>query len=101
MQLSQTGILAQPKPTRLGSVSSGSTNPQDVRRAAEDFEAVFLGQFVAGMMQGLSAEGPLGGGDEPFAAMLREEYGRLIARSGGIGIADSVMRQLLHTQEAG
>lgn len=101
MRLSQTGTMAQPHLTRSRPVLDGSANPQDMRRAAEDFEAVFLGQFVAGMMQGLSAEGPLGGGDDPFAAMLREEYGRLIARSGGIGIADSVMRQLLHAQEAG
>jgi Rod binding domain-containing protein len=82
-------------------VAGGPAYSQEVRRAAEDFEAVFLGQFVAGMMHGLSAEGPLGGGDDPFAAMLREEYGRLIARSGGIGIAASVMRQLLRAQEVG
>ena len=67
-------------------------DPAAVRRAAEDFEAVFLGQLLGGMMQGLSADGPLGGGDDPFAAMLRDEYGKLIARSGGIGVADAVMR---------
>jgi Rod binding domain-containing protein len=71
-----------------------------VRRAAEDFEAVFLGQLLAGLTQGLAADGPLGGGDDPFAAMLRDEYGRLIARSGGVGVADAVMRQLLRAQEA-
>jgi Rod binding domain-containing protein len=32
--------------------------------------------------------------------MLRDEYGRLIARSGGVGVADAVMRQLLRAQEA-
>jgi flagellar protein FlgJ len=78
----------------------GLRDPAAVRRAAEDFEAVFLGQLVGGMMEGLAADGPLGGGDDPFAAMLRDEYGKLIARSGGVGVADAVMRQLLRAQEA-
>ena len=71
------------------------------RRAAEDFEAVFVGQLLDGMMQGLASDGPLGGGDDPFAGLLREEYGKLIARSGGIGVADAVLRELLRAQEAG
>lgn len=75
-------------------------DPTAVRRAAEDFEAVFLSQLLGGMMQGLSADGPLGGGDDPFTAMLRDEYGKLIARGGGVGVADAVMRQLLRAQEA-
>jgi Rod binding domain-containing protein len=70
-----------------------------MRRAAADFEAVFLGQMLAGLTAGLSVDGPLGGGDDPFAAMLRDEYGKLIGRQGGIGIADAVLRQLLGTRE--
>ena len=61
---------------------------------------MFIGELLGSMMQGLAADGPLGGGDEPFAAMLRDEYGKLVARSGGIGVADAVMRQLLRAQEA-
>jgi hypothetical protein len=53
------------------------------------------------MMEGLAKDGPLGGGDDPFAALLREEYGKLIARSGGIGVADAVLNELLRAQEAG
>lgn len=70
-----------------------------MRRAAADFEAVFLGQMLAELTADLSADGPLGGGDDPFAAMLRDEYGKLVGRQGGIGIADAVLRQLLGMQE--
>jgi Rod binding domain-containing protein len=100
MQLPRTGIPARTHQAMSRPEPGPVARPQDVRRAAQDFEAVFLGQFVAGMMQGLSAQGALGGGDDPFGALLREEYGRLIARSGGIGIAAAVMRQLLRAQEA-
>ena len=85
----------------LEAAGSGAPgNSAAIRRAAEDFEAVFLSQLLGGMMQGLAPDGPLGGGDDPFAAMLRDEYGKLIARGGGVGIADAVMRQLLRAQES-
>lgn len=79
--------------------------PPAMRRAAQDFEAVFLGELLSGLTEGLggggaAGGGPLGGGDsDPFAAMLRDEYGKLISRSGGIGIADAVLRELLRAQE--
>jgi Rod binding domain-containing protein len=31
--------------------------------------------------------------------MLQEEYGRLISRSGGIGVADALLREMLRMQE--
>ena len=32
--------------------------------------------------------------------MLQDEYAKLISRSGGIGIADAVLREMLKMQEA-
>lgn len=47
------------------------------------------------------AHGPLGGGDAEatWRALLTEELGRHIAAHGGIGLADSVLRQMMQTQE--
>jgi peptidoglycan hydrolase FlgJ len=79
--------------------------PPAMRRAAEEFEAVFVGQLLSGMAEGLASDGPAGGGalgggdDDPFASMLRDEYGKLISRSGGIGVADAVLREMLRLQE--
>ena len=72
-----------------------------MRRAAVEFEAVLVGQMLAGMTAGLGSDGPLGGADDPFGSMLRDEYGRLISRKGGIGVADAVLRQLVRAQEGG
>lgn len=77
----------------------GEPKLEAVRKAAEDFEAVFLGQMLSGMAVGVKSDGPLGGGDDPFAAMLRDEYAKLISRKGGIGIAEAVVRQLVKMQE--
>lgn len=74
--------------------------PAALRRAAEQFETMFLAQilrdFTAGTV-GSAASGEAG----PFASMLQDEYARLISRSGGVGLADAVLREMLKAQEVG
>ena len=73
-----------------------------MRQAAEDFEAVFLGQMLQPMFEGLQAEAPFGGGqaEKMWQSMLVDEYGKSLAKGGGIGLADAVYGQLLQAQEA-
>jgi flagellar protein FlgJ len=77
--------------------------PPEVRRAAEEFESVFISQFLSQMKVGFGPPGPAGaaasGADDPFASMLRDEYARIVSRNGGFGLADAVMRELLRAQE--
>jgi peptidoglycan hydrolase FlgJ len=74
--------------------------PAPLRRAAAELEAVFLGQLLGALTQGIGGDGALGGGDDPFSAMMRDEYAKLLGRGSRIGIADAVLRQLLRAQEA-
>jgi len=71
------------------------------RRTAEEFESVFLGQFAQTMFAGVKSDGPFGGGpaEDIFKSLLAGEYGKTMARSGGIGIADTVYREILKSQE--
>jgi hypothetical protein len=90
---------------------TGAASPEAVRRTAEEFEAAFLAQMLTGLFQGVGGEGGglgLGGGPgsaggggvgEAFEGMLREEYAKLISRSGGIGLADEIRREMLKLQE--
>lgn len=82
--------------------SDGAARDRSLREAATDFEAVFLGQMLAPMFEGLKTDGPFGGGnaEEIFRSMMVDEMGTAIARSGGIGIADAVYQKLLALQEA-
>ena len=98
--------LSIPRPRATAAVRSDLRDaPPAMRRAAEEFEAVFVSQLLSGLTKGLAVDGPAGGGslgggeDDPFAAMLRDEYGKMISRSGGIGIADAVLREMLRLQE--
>jgi Rod binding domain-containing protein len=71
-------------------------------KAAEEFEAVFISQFLGSMFQGIRTDGPFGGGpgEEIFRSLMLEQYGKRLAADGGFGLADSVKRQLLALQEA-
>jgi flagellar protein FlgJ len=76
-------------------------NAQQVDRAAEDFEAMFLTQMMQPMFEGVSTDGIMGGGqaEEVYRSFMLDEYGKLMARAGGIGVADHVRKELLKLQE--
>ena len=76
-------------------------SPGTIREKAEEFEAFFLSQFLSQMFKGIKTDGPMGGGhgEAVYRELQFQEYGKVIAQNGGIGLADSIVRQLLHTQE--
>ncbi len=53
------------------------------------------------MFAGIATDGPFGGGNEEkqWRSMLNEQFANAIAKSGGIGIADQLYRQILAIQE--
>lgn len=65
------------------------------RKAAESFEAAFLAEMlrytgVNAMPSGFGG----GAGEEAFSSFLTNEYARLLAERGGIGISEQVFRLL-------
>ena len=71
------------------------------RATAQDFEAVFLNSMFGQMFSGVN-EGPLSGGQaaSTWRSFLPDEYARNFAKAGGIGIADSVYKELIAAQAA-
>ena len=72
-----------------------------LRKTAQDFEAVFIGQMLKPMFEGIRTDGVFGGGqaEKMYRGLMVEEYGKSIAKSGGVGIADAVMREMIKQQE--
>jgi flagellar protein FlgJ len=74
--------------------AGGDTPRADaLRHAAQEFEAIFLPQVLGTMTQGLGGDDLLGDGQsDAFREMLNEEIAKLITRSGGIGLADEMLK---------
>ncbi len=72
------------------------------KKSGEDFESVFLTQILSSMSQGLGNDTGFDGGDAEtqWRSLYNEYTARSIAGSGGIGIAGSVMGELLKAQGA-
>ena len=71
------------------------------RATSQDFEAMFLNSMFSQMFSGVN-EGPFSGGHaaKTWNSLLTDEYAKTVAKSGGIGIADSVYKELIAQQEA-
>jgi len=82
--------------------TKGHTTEQ-LRQVAEDFEAVFIGQMLQPLFRNLGAEEPFSSGESEkmWRTMQVDEYGKAIAKSGGIGLADSVLKEMIKLQELG
>ncbi|MBL8691120.1 MAG: rod-binding protein [Rhodospirillaceae bacterium] len=104
--LSSIGMDAQTLNATRPNKSFNLNNPKDMaqlKKVGQDFEAQFLSQMIGHMFSGIKADGLFGGGnaEEMFRSLLTDEYGKSVARSGGIGIADQVVRSvMLQFQEA-
>ena len=72
-----------------------------MRETAEAFEASFLAQMLKPMFEGLSTDGPFGGGEAEatWRGFMIEAMARQTARAGGVGLADQVVAQMLKMQE--
>lgn len=75
----------------------------EVKEAAQDFEAFFLSKTMETMFNGISTDGMFGGGhaEKIYRSLLINEYGKTMAKTGTVGVADYVMRSILEMQEAG
>ena len=77
--------------------------PDQIAPAAEEFEAFFLSQMFGYMFAGIETNSLFGGGQSGtmFRSLLVDEYGKAVARAGGIGLANDVAREILKAQESG
>ena len=99
---SSSPYLAQALATRQASAPdiSGVRTEAQAAKVASDFEAFFLGQVMQGMFKGLEGGGAFGGGpgEKAFAGLLHEEYAKVFAKTGGIGLAGPLKAEILRLQ---
>ena len=81
--------------------ASKDKNLARIDAAAKDFEAMFIAQMMKPMFEGIKPDPVFGGGkgEEVFQELLMEEYGKLMAETGQIGVADAVKQEMIRMQE--
>jgi len=79
---------------------SGIKTRDQAQEVAQQFERMFISEMLRPMFEGLETDGPFGGGnaEATFRPMLIDQYSDAIAKGGGIGIADSVLKEILRMQ---
>ena len=93
---------AQAAQNQVGSLAATTSGTKAaLREKAEDFEAVFLSQMLRPMFDTVPTDGITGGGqaESVYRGLMVEEMGKSISKAGGIGIADSIYRELIKLQE--
>ncbi len=72
-----------------------------VKKAADNFEAMFLSQMFSHMFDSIEVDPMFGGGhgEQMFRSLLVNEYGKSIVKAGGIGISEHLQRDMLRLQE--
>jgi len=84
----------------------GVVSPQkmlQLRQQAEELEGVFLNTLMKQMFSSIKTdESAMGGGfaEETWRGMQAEQMAMALTRSGGIGLADALLPDLLAMQEA-
>lgn len=84
------------------SLTGSTKDTQKAKEAAQDFEAFFITKSMESMYEGVSTDGYFGGGsaEKIYRSLLLNEYGKAMAQTGTVGVADHVMRSILELQEA-
>ncbi|MEO3429436.1 rod-binding protein [Pelagibius sp. CAU 1746] len=74
---------------------------KQAKQAAEEFESLFIAEMLSPVFESLDTGGLFGGGqgEKIYRSLMVQEYGKAIAKAGGIGIADTVQREILRMQE--
>ncbi|MDP9126817.1 MAG: rod-binding protein [Pseudomonadota bacterium] len=99
--------------TKAGTTAASMTAARDatapsrlpkgnIDQASQEFEAMFMTQMLQPMFEGLGSDPTFGGGhgEEVMKTFLIQEYGKLAAKSGHLGIAASVKNEMIKAQAA-
>ena len=87
----------------LAKVDTGTPGYEKLRKQAVDLEGVFLNTLMKEMFSSIKTdEASFGGGfaEETWRGMQAEQFAGALAETGGIGLADQLMGDLLRLQEA-
>ena len=81
---------------------TGTKSMATIDKASKDFEGMFMSQMMQPMFESVDVDPVFGGGhgEQVMRTFLVQEYGKLAAKSGGLGIAAEVKSEMIRAQAA-
>ncbi|MBJ6801201.1 rod-binding protein [Geomonas propionica] len=82
--------------------SAREQNPEQIKKVAREFEAMFVSMMLKSMRDTVGKDTLTGGGkgEETFRSLLDQEYANAAVQGGGIGLAQTIERELARTYGA-
>lgn len=92
-------IAANKTANAVGNIQNTS-KADKAAAAAKEFEAVYISQMLTHMFEGIETGGMFGGGNAEniYRSMMVDEYGKMIAQTGGIGLSGAVQASIIDMQ---
>jgi peptidoglycan hydrolase FlgJ len=93
MSALQSGTAVTPQTMATGTAA---------QKTAQEFEGVFISQMLSQMFDGVGTDnGFFGGGvgEDMFRSMMVNEYGKQLSAQGGVGLSQSVLKEMMKMQE--
>ena len=87
-------------PTTPAPKAGAGESKAQIAKTADSFETSFLSNMLGQMFEGVSTDGPFGGGqgEGAFRSFLMDAFAQQISKSGGIGVGAAVQREMLKMQ---
>jgi Rod binding domain-containing protein len=87
-------------PTTQAPKAGAGESKAQIAKTADSFETSFLSNMLGQMFEGVSTDGPFGGGqgEGAFRSFLMDAFAQQISKSGGIGVGAAVQREMLKMQ---
>lgn len=93
--IANSNLLVQ-KFDKAASVVKNSGSVEEQKKAVQEFEAQFISQLMKMMFNTVKTDENFGGGfaEDSYKDMLTDEYGSLISKKGGIGLAADLQKSI-------
>jgi Rod binding domain-containing protein len=101
----QSPVVGAYGPTGAPAGSTGkltAAQMAQIDKTAKEYEAGFVSAMLESMFAGVKTNKMFGGGSAEgmYRSLLNQEYGKVVAQRGSLGIADAIKREMMHLQEA-
>ncbi len=96
-------IAVAPTAIKLPPTAAELSKRADIAKTSKDFEAAFLSVMLGQMFKDVNQQNAFSGGqgEDAFKSFMSDAMAKKMVASGGIGLSDSVQKEMLKLQGLG